>query len=112
MARTAITIQELDEIGGQEKIAEQVSTSEMKVLNDGRVGVKIVNGGISDLTVTVQSVSCSHGRIDNQTITIPNGDTWYAGRWTPRLFNQPLDEGQTYLNFDKTASITVHGIKI
>ena len=113
MARTAVTIQELNEAYGQEKTAEQASASEMSVLNDGRVAVKVENGGGTTLTVTVKSVSCTHGRVVcDEDVTITAGKVYWIGRWTPKLFNQPLDAGLVYLNFDKTASITVHGVKI
>lgn len=60
--------------------------------NDGNIVLAIRNGSGSTETVTVTPTAEAAGQALAPTVvSVPAGETWYAGPWPPVIFNDDQD---------------------
>lgn len=74
--------------------------------NDGNVYLHVKNGGVSSITVTIDSVApCSYGFDHNLVITVPAG----GERLTPRLSRARFNDANDKVNvtYSDNTSVTV-----
>ena len=95
MARVAIPIAILDVVSVDlpAAIASHADDDHVLPWNDGRVLLEVTNITPAAVIVTVRTSVTVIGRLnlDDVEITVPAGQTWYAGPFAPRVYNEPDD---------------------
>jgi hypothetical protein len=105
MARTALTVQQIDRTAGIVPALAAVSANNNKFANDGRCFIDVANGADAPITVTFQTPGSVNGlAIADPAIAVANGVTRRFGPFEPGIFNQ--DDGMVYVDFSSPTTIT------
>ena len=80
-------------------------------VNDGKTFIEIVNGGGSDITLTVDSpTECNQGSTHDVTVTVTAGERRHVGPFDKSRFND--DDGMVQLTYSDVTSVTIAAIKL
>ncbi len=110
MARTAITVQEIDIDGLSPVFSASVADGE-KFLNSGDQFLHVKNGGGSPITVTIQTPAQIESiDIAEVEVTIPASEERIIGNFSPSIFNQ--SDGMVYVDYSAVTSVTSALFKI
>ena len=114
MARTALSVQSSSKSGLSATYSAADATNGMLFTNDGGIFLHVKNGGAGSINVTITSVPCSHGRTEDQIVSIGAGADEFIGPFKKELFNQKsgTDVGKVYVDFDIDTSVTLAAIKL
>jgi hypothetical protein len=90
------------------------NTNGMYFVNNGLTVFYVNNASMAAVTVGVVSVPDSAGRggnaCDNLSVSVPAGDVYMFGPFTPAWWNQI--DGTVQVTFDAGTDISVYGIQI
>jgi hypothetical protein len=110
MARTALTVQTLSDVGIEPAYAAANAAGNM-FPNTGRSILHVVNGGGASIDVTVQSALQVSGLdLADLTVAVPAGEERMIGRLPVRTFNRAsgvTDPNQVYVDYSDVTSLTV-----
>jgi hypothetical protein len=104
VARTKLTETNSDKDGATVVFDAVDVTNGNYFVNNGRRRLIVKNDSASSITATVVSVPCSHGRTEDQTITVAAGAQEVAGPFARELFNQ---DGTYNVNVDFSDATSV-----
>jgi hypothetical protein len=110
MARTALTVQTLSDVGLSPAYAAANVDGNM-FPNTGRSILHVINASGASITVTVQSALQVSGLdLDDRTVAVPAGEERMIGRLPVRTFNRAAggtDPNQVYVDYSDVTSLTV-----
>ena len=115
MAYTSLTIQTIIKDGLEPTYAAATLTDGDRFRNSGKEFIHVVNGGGSPCIVTVLTPATISGlAIEDKTVTVAAGTDEMIGTFEPGLYNNPAggtDPGETYVEYDQVATVTVAVIR-
>jgi hypothetical protein len=104
MARTELTPTTSDRDGAPITFNAADATNGNYFVNNGRRLLVVKNESTASITATIISVPCSHGRTEDQIISVAAGGQAVAGPFPRDLFNQ---SGTYNLNVDFSSDSSV-----
>ena len=109
MARTALTVQQID-ADGLEPALTAANVDGHSVANDVGVYVEVANGSGASIDVTVPTPATQDGlAISDRVVAVPAGETRKIGPFPSRTYNQ--DDGTVHVDFSAVTSVTVGAFK-
>lgn len=79
--------------------------------NNGKTYIEIVNGGGSDITLTVDSpTECSQGETHDIDVVVTAGERRHVGPFDKSRFND--DDGRVNLTYSAVTSVTIAAISL
>jgi hypothetical protein len=111
MARTALTVQQIDRTAGIVPSYAAVSADNNKFANDGRCFIHVKNGAASPITATFATPGTVSGlAIADLVVTIANASEKMIGPFDVGLFNQ--DDAMVYVDFSSPTTITAAAVRL
>jgi len=114
MARTALTLQEMNRDGIIPSYAAANSDGN-KFPNDSQQRTFLhVKAASADVVVTIQIPGTVDGQaITDRTVTVTTGNAEkMIGPFPARDYNQPSDDGQIYVDYDTVTGVTVAAVRV
>lgn len=112
MARTPLTVQDIDNDGLKATYTSGDATDDHEFQNDrGDVFLHVLNGGASACVVDIITTYTAAGlALDDAGGSVPAGEDWFFGPFNPALFNQST--GLVNVDIDQDSSVTLAAIRM
>lgn len=103
-----LTVQEINIVGQVVTFAAASSAGDAFV-NDGRTSLRVKNGGVAPITVTIVSQrQCDQGFSHNQAISVAAGETRETGAIDSRFSDT---NGKVQVTYSGVSSVTVAAVR-
>jgi hypothetical protein len=112
MARTALTVQDIDNDGLHATYTSGDATNDHEFANArGDVFLHVLNGGASPCVVDIITTFEREGlALEDAGGSVPAGEDWFFGPFDPGLYNQST--GLVYVDLDQDSSVTLAAIRL
>ncbi|HNW09987.1 MAG TPA: hypothetical protein PKI71_01350 [Candidatus Rifleibacterium sp.] len=109
MAALALTVQNCA-LTGLEPVYVPANAEGNYFANDGKTLLHVVNAGVADITVTIDSpVLCNQGFAHDEAVVVPAGKERMIGPFTPSRFNA---NGVVNVSYSDVTDVTAAAIKV
>lgn len=111
MAKVPVTVDKSKPSGTNPTVKAITTEDEYQFKNDGRITLRVTNGGAEPTDVTVVTPGTKGGlAIEDQVVTVPDGQERYIGPFETDLYNDA--DGNVTVKFSKAESVTLTAIRV